>query len=74
MRSRPYKKIYYLLRTISEVGPLTAAELIKEIGDIRRSANFYHLNSFVGLMPMEHSSGEKLIRMGLTVRKHRQIL
>jgi transposase len=73
MRSAEYKKDYYLLRSIAGIGPLTAAELITEIGDIHRFPNFYRLNSFVGLMPMEHSSGEKQLRLGLTVRKQRQI-
>ncbi|KIC89768.1 IS110 family transposase [Flavihumibacter solisilvae] len=73
LRSAEYKSIYYLLRTVTGIGPLTAAQLITEIGDIRRFPNFYHLNSFVGLMPMEHSSGEKQLRFGLTVRKHRQL-
>jgi transposase len=55
------------------IGPLTAASLLTEIGDMRRFPNFYHLNSFIGLMPMEHSSGEKQMRFNLTVRKHRQL-
>ena len=32
----------------------TAASLITEIGDMKRYKNFYHLNSFIGLLPMEH--------------------
>src|SRR5206468_6173851 len=73
MRSAEYNKSYYLLRTISGIGPLTAAELITEIGDIHRFPNFYHLNSFIGLMPMEHSSGEKQLNLSLTIRKPRKI-
>ena len=73
MRSKKYKQLYYLLRTITGIGPLTAAALLSEIGDMNRFQNFYHLNSFVGLMPMEHSSGEKEVRGRITVRKHRQL-
>jgi len=36
MRSAAYKKLYYLLRTITGIGPLTAALLITEIGDMKR--------------------------------------
>jgi transposase len=69
MRSKKYKSIYYRLRTITGIGPLTTAALITEIGDIKRFASFYHLNSFIGLMPMEHSSGEKIMKGRITVRK-----
>ena len=73
MRSKKYNKLYYLLRTVTGIGPLTAASLITEIGDMKRFSNFYHLNSFIGLMPMEHSSGERELKGRITVRKHRQL-
>ena len=73
MREQRYKTNYYLLRSIPGIGPLTAASLLVEIGDIKRFETFYHLNSFVGLLPMEHSSGEKESKGILTVRKHRQL-
>jgi transposase len=73
MRSKKYKELDYRLRTISGIGPLTAAALITEIGDMKRFSSFYHLNSFVGLMPMEHSSGERELKGRITVRKHKQL-
>lgn len=73
MRSAAYKKLYYLLRTVCGIGPLTAASLITEIGDMKRFPSFYELNSFIGLLPMEHSSGEREQKGRLTVRKHRQL-
>mgnify|MGYP001236438133 CR=1 FL=1 len=73
MRSKKYNKLYYLLRSVTGIGPLTAAGLLTEIGDMKRFATFYHLNSFIGLMPMEHSSGEKELKGRITVRKHRQL-
>lgn len=73
MRSKKYNKLYYLLRSVTGIGPLTAAALITEIGDMNRFKNFYHLNSFIGLMPMEHSSGERELKGRITVRKHRQL-
>ncbi|MBD0368636.1 MAG: IS110 family transposase [Flavisolibacter sp.] len=73
MRSKKYNKLYYLLRSVTGIGPLTAASLIVEIGDMKRFKNFYHLNSFIGLMPMEHSSGEREMKGRITVRKHRQL-
>ena len=73
MREQRYKTNYYLLRTIPGIGPLTAGSILVEIGDVNRFDTFYHLNSFVGLLPMEHSSGERENKSMLTVRKHRQL-
>ncbi len=73
MRSKKYNRLYYLIRSITGIGPLTTASLLTEIGDMNRFKNFYHLNSFIGLMPMEHSSGEKELKGRITVRKHRQL-
>ena len=73
MREKRYNKNYYLLRSIPGIGPLTAASILVEIGDVKRFETFYHLNSFVGLLPMEHSSGEVDNKLRLTVRKHRQL-
>lgn len=73
MRSKKYNRLYYLLRSVTGIGPLTAASLLTEIGDMKRFKNFYHLNSFIGLMPMEHSSGERELKGRITVRKHRQL-
>ena len=73
MREQRYNTNYYLLRSIPGIGPLTAASILVEIGDVKRFADFYHLNSFVGLLPMEHSSGESTLQSTLTVRKHRQL-
>lgn len=73
MRSKEYKKLYYLLRTVTGIGPLTAASLITETGDMKRFPSFYELNSFIGLLPTEHSSGEREIKGRLTIRRHRQL-
>jgi transposase len=73
MREQRYKTNYYLLRTIPGIGPLTAASILVEIGDVKRFETFYHLNSFVGLLPMEHSSGDNESKGILSVRKHRQL-
>lgn len=73
MREQRHKTNYYLLRTIPGIGPLTAASIVVEIGDVKRFNTFCHLNSFIGLLPMEHSSGQSENKMSLTVRKHRQL-
>ncbi len=68
MREQRYKTNYYLLRTIPGIGPLTAASILVEIGNVHRFETFYRLNSFVGLLPMEHSSGQSENKLTLTVR------
>jgi transposase len=73
MREQRYNKNYYLLRSIPGIGPLTAASILVEIGDIHRFERFCHLNSYVGLLPMEHSSGESENKGPLTVRRHKQL-
>lgn len=73
MRSQEYNKLYYLLRSITGIGPLTAASLATEIGDINRFPGFSQLNSFIGLLPSEHSSGEREHKGRLTIRRHRQL-
>jgi transposase len=40
---------------------------------VKRFETFHHLNSFVGFLPMEHSSGQSDIKTNLTVRKHKQL-
>ncbi len=69
IREQRYKTNYYLLRTIPGIGPLTAASILVEIGDVKRFETFYNLNSFVGLLPMEHSSGESESKGTLTPKK-----
>lgn len=59
MLNKKYNRLYYFLRSVTGIGPLTAASLLTEIGDMNRFKNFYHLNSFIGLMPMVHSSDER---------------
>lgn len=48
---------YALLRTIPGVGPLTAAILIAEIGDIKRFPSVKQLTAFAGLDSAVHESG-----------------
>lgn len=69
-RSTEYKPLMDILTSVSGVGPLTAFTLILEIADINRFSSFRHLNSFVGLYPMEYSSGEHEYKGKITVRRN----
>jgi transposase len=59
------------LTSVPGVGPLTALTLITEIVDIRRFNSFRQLNSFVGLYPMEHSSGDHEHKGNITIRQNK---
>jgi len=63
-----YKFLMAILTSVPGVGPLTAITLITEIVDIKRFGSFRELNSFVGLYPMEYSSGEHEYKGRITVR------
>ena len=63
-----YEDTAALLQSIPGIGPLTAATIITEVGDIHRFAHFNHFNSWLGLKPMSHSSGENDHRGHLTYR------
>jgi transposase len=70
MRSARYRDNANLLRSIPGIGPLTTMLILLEIGDTRRFASFDHLNSFVGLCPDSHQSGDTHRPQGLTGRRH----
>jgi transposase len=57
------EKRIHLIRTHPGVGPLTSLALVHTLGDVRRFRRKEEVVSFVGLDPLEKSSGEKK-RMG----------
>lgn len=67
------KQMYYLLRTIPGIGPLTAIALITEIGDINRFSHIRQLASLVGLVPRIQNSGERERTRGIT-KRHNEYL
>jgi transposase len=48
------------------IGTLTALSLVVEIGDFRRFASAEKLMGYLGLVPSEHSSGNKIKQGGIT--------
>jgi transposase len=67
-KSDGYKQKMALLMSIPGIGPLTAITLLTEIGDLLRFKSFRQFNSFVGLYPMEFSSGEHEYKGNITFR------
>lgn len=68
-----YQPMLHSLLSVPGVGPITALTLIVEICDINRFSSFRKLNSFVGLCPMEFSSGDHQHIGNITIRQNRQL-
>lgn len=56
------------LATLDGVGPMTATALIAAIGDAHDFRNGRHLAAWLGLVPRQHSSGERNILLGISKR------
>jgi transposase len=67
-KSERYKTAVELLCTIPGISTLTAMIILTEIGDIHRFRTVDKLCSYIGLIPSEHSSGEKENRNYMTRR------
>lgn len=59
------QSIQYLM-TIPGIGWITASQLVARIGDWRELKNIRQLAGFLGLVPTEHSTGEKVDRGSIT--------
>jgi len=71
------KKIERVFRTseacqriarVKGVGPMTATAVIAAIGDGAEFKNGRHLAAWVGLVPRQHSSGQRTVLMGISKR------
>jgi transposase len=63
-----YKQDVEILCSVPGINTLSAMILLIEIGDFSRFGDTNKLKSFIGLIPQEHSSGEKEIKTGITRR------
>jgi transposase len=61
-----YREKVKQLMALKGIGTFTALSIIAEIGDFRRFANPTQLMSYLGLVPSEHSSGERRRQNGIT--------
>jgi transposase len=55
----PWRQLVARLRCLRGIDTLTALALVAEIGDFNRFRSAAEFMAFVGLVPSEHSSGEK---------------
>lgn len=54
------------LQTVPQVGPITALAFVAALDDVRRFRNAHQVESYLGLVPREHSSGEHQVRGRIT--------
>jgi transposase len=62
----PLSPVITSLQALRGVQLVTAATVAAEVGDFRRFASAKHFMSFLGLVPTEHSSGERERRGSIT--------
>lgn len=53
-------------RTMRGVAFMTAVAFVVEVGDVRRFDNPRQLMAYLGLVPSEYSTGERVKRAGIT--------
>ena len=63
-----HSEVSQRLATIAGVGPIVATALVAAIGDIRYFKNGRHLAAWLGLVPRQHSSGERSRLLGISKR------
>lgn len=68
-----YRRAVQLLTTIPGISCLSAMILLTELVDIHRFKHSNYLASFMGLVPGEHSSGERHTTTGMTRRRNAQL-
>ena len=68
-----YEACAKLIQSVPGIGPIITASLLVEIADIKRFPTFAQFNSFIGLCPGEHSSGDEE-RKGKIISRHHSTL
>jgi len=69
-QSKKYHERVKLLRTIPGIALINAMLILTEVEDINRFPNAERFASYIGLIPMTHSSGEKEKVGEITFRSH----
>ena len=61
------------LMTVPGVGPVIATALLATVGDARQFKSGRELSAWLGLVPRQHSSGERTILLGISKRGDRYL-
>jgi transposase len=69
----PYQSLYQTLLSVPGIGCTTAMWLLVQLGDITRFASIDQLNSYIGLVPSMHGSGDRMSTGPLIKRGHKKL-
>ncbi len=72
-QTNAYQKNFNLLISIPGIGLMVAMTLLVQIGDIRRFKSLDDLCNYLGLVPMMHSSGEKVVTGKMLKRGRKEL-
>jgi len=61
------------LMAVEGVGPLTATAMIAAVGNARQFRSGRELSAWLGLVPRQHSSGERTVLLGISKRGDRYL-
>ncbi len=61
-----FESVVRALQALRGIDQISAISLVAEIGDIGRFAHPRQLMAYLGLVPSEHSSGERVVRGSIT--------
>ena len=61
------------LLSIDGIGPITATALVAAVGDAKVFLKSRHLAAFIGLVPKQRSSGDKIILQGISKKGNRYL-
>ena len=64
---------YQRLMEIPGVGPVIGAALISELGDGSQFSNGRQMSAWCGLVPRQHSSGDRTVSLGITKNGNKQL-
>jgi transposase len=64
---------YRPLLEIPGIGPLISAALISELGDGSQFSNGRQMSAWCGLVPRQHSSGDRTVSLGITKNGNQQL-
>ncbi|MBW8308033.1 MAG: IS110 family transposase [Candidatus Paracaedibacteraceae bacterium] len=61
------------IKQVEGIGPLTATALVAAIGEVSNFKNGRHLAAWLGLVPLQYSSGNKKLLLGISKRGDRYL-
>ena len=66
-------RVLWRLVKVEGVGPLVATAVVAAIGNTRQFTNGRELSAWLGLVPREHSSGQRTMLLGINKRGNRYL-